>query len=291
MTFRNPQYLVQPGDLQAQLGASDLRILDCTVFLRPPAEGGRGYVVESGRERWAASHIPGSVFADLPGDLSDRETRLRFMLPPAAQFAEAMSRYGVGEGTRVVLYDQNMNMWAARVWWNLRCFGFDNAAVLDGGWRRWRKEGRPETNALASYPRGRFVPSPRRGRMATKEDVLAAIATGATCIVNALGADQYEGRAAAYGRPGHIPTSTNVPAMAIIDPETHAYLPAERLHEMFAASGALTADRVITYCGGGIAASSDAFVLALLGQENVAVYDASMSEWAADPDLPLEVGG
>jgi len=81
-----------------------------------------------------------------------------------------------------------------------------------------------------------------------------------------------------------------VPAVALVDPETHAYLPAEKLREHFAGAGAAGAERVITYCGGGIAASSDAFVLTLLGHENVAVYDASLSEWAADPALPLGVG-
>ena len=91
------------------------------------------------------------------------------------------------------------------------------------------------------------------------------------------------------GRPGHIPTAANVPAMGIIDPETHAYLPTEIIREKFAGAGADPAKRIITYCGGGIAASSDAFALTMLGYENVAVYDASLSEWAADPILPLEV--
>ncbi|PKB77055.1 MAG: sulfurtransferase, partial [SAR202 cluster bacterium MP-SAtl-SRR3965592-G1] len=89
---------------------------------------------------------------------------------------------------------------------------------------------------------------------------------------------------------GRISGSVNVPAGSLTDPVTHAYLPAEELAKRFARVGADRAERVITYCGGGIAASNDAFILTLLGYEDVAVYDASMSEWAADPSLPMQTG-
>jgi thiosulfate/3-mercaptopyruvate sulfurtransferase len=282
-------FLAETGWLADNLADPNLRILDCTVFLRPPAEGRAGFTVEPGREKWAEGHIPGSIFADLARDLSDTSQGLRFMLPSADQFAASMSKYGVGEGTHVVLYDGSMNMWAARVWWLLRAFGFDDARVLSGGLRKWKAEGRPLTTEASPYPPATFVARPRPGLMATKDEVLAAINDGATCIIDALGEDQYAGRTRTYGRPGHIPSAANVPAMGIIDPDTHAYLPLETIRERFKAAGADPAKRVITYCGGGIAASSDAFVLTMLGFENVAVYDASLSEWAADPNLPLEV--
>src|SRR6185369_11543279 len=106
-----------------------------------------------------------------------------------------------------------------------------------------------------------------------------------------LTGEQHRGTAGvAYSRPGRIAGSANVPARELVDPETHAYLPLPILREKFAASGALDAGRVIAYCGAGIAASSDAFVLTLLGRPDVAVYDASLSEWAADPSLPMETG-
>ncbi|MDA0365130.1 MAG: sulfurtransferase [Chloroflexi bacterium] len=290
MSFVNPQYLVESDWLAAHLDDPDLRVLECTVYLRRP-DPAAGLRAESARDDWAASHIPGSAYADLSRDLSDRSTELRFMLPPAEQFAEAMSRYGVGEGTRVVLYDRGMNMWAARIWWMLRAFGFDNAAVLNGGWKKWTGEGRPVSSEPPAYPAAQFIARPRAGLMADRAEVLAAIGDGATCIVNALSAEQHRGEGQSpYGRPGRIPSSTNVPAGGLVNPETHAYLPSETLRAHFADAGAAGDRRVITYCGGGIAASSDAFILTLLGSENVAVYDGSLSEWAADPALPLEVG-
>jgi thiosulfate/3-mercaptopyruvate sulfurtransferase len=287
MSFTHPEYLVETDWLESRLSAPDLRVLECTVILHPDPE--RGFRVESGYQAWSESHIPGSGFADLGKDLSDPNSHLMFMMPSAEQFAGAMSRYGVGEGTQVVLYDSRMNMWAARVWWMLRAFGFDQATVLNGGWRKWTKEGRPISQDLPTYPPGHFVVRPRPGMIAGKQEVFAAIGNDATCILNALSPEDHAGKGPSrYRRPGRIPSSVNVPAQRIVDPETHAYLPAEQLRARFATVGATGDKRVITYCGGGIAASSDAFVLALLGIEDVAVYDGSLSEWTADPAMPME---
>jgi thiosulfate/3-mercaptopyruvate sulfurtransferase len=205
--------------------------------------------------------------------------------------AAAMSRLGVGEGTRVVLYDRAVNMWAARVWWMLRSVGFDHAAVLNGGWKKWTVEKRATSTEPCAYPSARFVPRPRPELFADKSAVLAGLGQSATCVINALSEEQHRGTGGvAYGRSGRITGSGNVPARELVGPATHAYLPPDVLRRRFAASGALDAGRVITYCGGGIAASSDAFVLTLLGHEHVAVYDASLSEWAADPSLPMQTG-
>lgn len=291
MPFAHPEYLVTTDWLQEHLDDAGLRILDATVFLRRPADGGP-LVRESGRANWEAGHIPNSAFADLTVELADPATTLPYMMPPAEQFAAVMGRLGVGDGTRVVCYDAVSTMWAARLWWMLRSLGFDQATVLDGGLKKWMAEGRPVSrDAAPQRPAARFTPRPRPGLFAARDEVLAAISDGATCVVNALTPEQHRGDGpASYGRPGHIPGSVNVAAAYLLDPESNAYLPAERLEDLFTQSGALGRKRVITYCGGGIAASSDAFVLTLLGHENVAVYDGSLSEWAADPALPLEVG-
>lgn len=285
------QFLATTEWLATNLGRSDVRVLECTVYLRPQEDGRPGYRVVPGREAWEAAHIPGSVFADLATDLSDGAHRLRFMMPPAEQFAEAMGRCGVGNGSQVVLYDRAENMWAARVWWLLRAFGFDNARVLDGGWTAWTAEGRPTSAEPSLPPPARFTATLRPGLMVAREDVLDAIGERSTCIVNALNAAQHRGDVAPYDRPGHITGSVNVPAMGsngVVDPATQKYREVSELKRRFTEAGAAPGQRVIAYCGGGIAASSAAFAALMAGYSEVAIYDASLSEWAADPELPME---
>ena len=287
-TRARDQYLVETKWLAAHLSDPRVRVLECTVFLHPAASGS-GFRRESGRAAWQAAHIPGSGFADFIDDLADRSSPLPQMMPPAAQFEAAMSRYGVGDDTRVILYDRFKNIWAARLWWMLRAFGFDDAAVLDGGWKKWTAEGRPVSTDADARPPARFVARPRPGLFVGKADVLGALGDRAACVLNALTEEQHRGTGGVtYGRPGRIAGSVNVSAQGLVDEKTHAYLDTDQLRQRFEAAGVLDAKRVITYCGGGIAASSDALVLALLGHRDGAVYDASLSEWAADPSLPME---
>jgi thiosulfate/3-mercaptopyruvate sulfurtransferase len=260
--FAHPEFLIDTETLHSRLGDPGLCVLDCTTHLLPDPK--ITYQVVPGRADFEQGHIPGAQFVDLQADLSDNGHRFRFMAPAAEAFAAAMSRFGVGEGVRVVLYSTANPWWATRVWWLLRVFGFDDAAVLDGGFQKWRREGRPvETGPARPRPPGRFVVREQRPLMVGKEEVLRAIGDPGVCTLNALLPEQHAG--------------------------TNTFLPAEELRRRFAAVGAL--DRaVITYCGGGIAASADAFALTLLGHEHVKLYDASLSEWASDPNLPMETG-
>ena len=288
MPYANSHALVETNWLEEHLNDTDLRLLDCHVLLFPEDSG--GFRLESGRPNWEEGHIPGSGFVDFVTDLSDPHSALPLMMPPADQFADAMTRAGVSADTRVILYDDFYNIWAARVWWMLRTSGFDNAAVLNGGWHKWTQEGRPVSDRPVAPTRGQFVATPRPALMAGKQEVLEAIQTPSSCLLNALTAEDHAGTGGMiqYPRPGRIASSENVSFYDLVDPQTHAYLPAEQLREKFEAVGAIGAQRVITYCGAGIAASSEAFVLTLLGLEDVAVYDGSLMEWAADASLPME---
>jgi len=213
------------------------------------------------------------------------------MLPSADACAAAMSGFGVGEDTRVVLYSTANPWWATRVWWILRVFGFDNAAVLNGGWQKWSRERRPvETGPAKSRASGHFVVREQRPLMVGKEEVLQAIGNSRACTINALLPEQHAGAGGnSYGRPGRIKGSVNVPAAHLLDPETNEFLPVGELRKRFAAIGAFDKE-VITYCGGGIAASADALALVMLGHPDVRLYDASLGEWATDPSLPMETG-
>jgi thiosulfate/3-mercaptopyruvate sulfurtransferase len=274
--------------LAARLQDSKVRVLDCTVVMLPTPDG--GYTFRPGREEYDAGHIPGAVFVDVLGELSDKRSPLPMMMPPVEEFAETMAHYGVGEGTQVVLYDRGNHAWAARVWWMLRVAGFDDAAVLNGGFQKWVAEKRPVSTEPVSYPRGTFKPRPRPELMATREQVLKSIGNREVSLINALSPEEFRGEKLRFPRAGRIQGSVNVYCQSLIDPGTQAFLPEAELRKKFEASGALGARQAITYCGAGIAASADALALTLLGMENVAVYDGSMAEWTADPSLPMETG-
>ena len=286
--FQNNTPLVETDWLKANLDAPDLRILDCTVFLTPDPAGGT--FAESGRTQWEASHIPGSAFADVLDALSDPESKLRFTLPQADRVAMVMGELGVGVGTKVVLYCSRGHVFAARVWWILRVFGFDRVAILNGGLAKWKHEGGPLTATPTSISPAVFPVHERPGLFVGKAYMINALEADDVCIINSLTKEQHAGTGGShYGRPGRIPGTSCVPASSLVDPDTLAYKPIKELHSAFAEIGALEAERVITYCGGGIAASSDAFVLHMLGVDKVSIYDGSLREWVGDSNLPMEI--
>lgn len=291
MPFTHPEYLAETDWLAAHLGDPNLVVLDGTVHLIPDPK--ITYTVKSGREDFEKGHIPGAQFADLQADLSDNSgTKLRFMRPSAAVFAASMGRYGVGPDSKIVLYSTANPQWASRIWWLLRTFGFDNAAVLNGGYKKWVAEGRAvEAGPGKARAKADFIVKADRGDMMVgKEAVLAAIGDGGACTINALQAVQHAGTGGnVYGRRGRIAGSVNVPTAGLVDPDRGTFLGADALREKFDAVGAFD-KRVITYCGGGIAASATALALVMLGHPDVRLYDASMSEWANDDSLPMEVG-
>lgn len=275
--------------LAARLGDPSLRVFDCTVLVQP---GGTTIRFPSGRPLYDAHHIPGAAFADLTHGLNLHDEQDNwFTLPAPAALAAEAGRIGIGDGLTVVLYDQGPGMWAARLWWQLRQLGFDTL-VLDGGFKKWRAEGRAETTEPTVHAPATLTPRPRPELLATKDEVRALVTGGGACLINAVGPEQHAGTSPQHaGRPGHIPTSVNVPFDAVLDPATNAFLPPARLRELFAAQGAVAGQRVVTYCGGAIAATNAALALELAGVPDVAVYDGSLREWAADPSLPLVVLG
>jgi thiosulfate/3-mercaptopyruvate sulfurtransferase len=212
------------------------------------------------------------------------------MMPPAAQFADAMASYGISDHSCVVLYDTGMNMWAARVWWMLRAFGFQRAAILNGGWKKWTAEQRPTSSGPGpARPRGKFTARLQPRLIADWSEVHAGLSDPDVRLVNALSADEHSGKVTRTRRPGHIPGSVNVPAGSLVDPSTNAYLEPARLRTALEPAMSSSPRRIVTYCGGGIAACSDAFALTLLGAKDVAVYDGSLVDWSSRPELPLSV--
>ena len=238
----------------------------------------------SGRPHYDEQHIPGASFADLTGDLADPDSPLNYAVPAPEAFAAAMGRLGVGDNSRVVIYDANRSVWAARVWWMLRWIGFDNVALLDGGLDAWVSGGQPVSNKPVIADAATLTVNLRPELIADRNEVRAAIGDDSVSLIDALPEAHYKGEFSMYARPGHIPGASNVFVMSLAD-ESGRFKPTEEVRTLF--NGDLEG-RAITYCGGGIAASANAFVMTRLGYKNVAVYTASLQEWAADPENPME---
>jgi len=275
--------LVSAAWLREHLDDPDLVVIDATVLVEPDGSG--NLLSVNGRPSYEAGHIPTAVFADFMGDLSDADSPLEFAVPQPEQFAAAMGALGVGDDSRVVLYDTNSTSWAARVWWMLRWIGFDRAALLDGGLAAWTAEGGLLSTESVSRPARTLTVKLRPELIVGQDEVRASIEDDAVNLIDSLPEPHYRGEWAMYDRPGHIRSAANVPVTSLFD-ESGKFLSHDQLDALFEGD---RATRTITYCGGGIAASADAFVMTRLGFTDVAIYGASLQEWAANPENPMDL--
>jgi thiosulfate/3-mercaptopyruvate sulfurtransferase len=283
--------LIGTAELASILDRPQLRLFDCTTYLEPaPAESSVPYLAVPGLKTFEAGHIPGADFLDLQGEFSDESTELRFMMPDVAQLAAAFGRHGISDDTEVVLYSIGTPMWATRFWWMLTSLGFENLVVLDGGFDKWKLEGRAlETGPAKGYRPETFTAKPKSGFFVDKQQTLEATTARNTVVVNALGPQFHKGlEPSRYGRPGRVPGSCNVSAATLLDPTTKAFIPLADAEAKFATQGITKDKRVVAYCGGGISATVDLFLLHRLGYQNLTLYDGSMGEWAKDASLPIE---
>jgi thiosulfate/3-mercaptopyruvate sulfurtransferase len=275
--------LVSAAWLKQHINDPDLVILDCTVVTMPDANDPRGISNVSGRPDYELGHIPNAGFADLKGELCHSNGPIEFDLLSPEEFCAAMGKLGVNDGSRVVLYDASYTGWAARVWWMLRWVGFDKAAILDGGLAAWTSSGNALSLEPVNRPAGTLTPRPRPELIAHHEEVLASIDNDDVILVDTLPEPFYRGEMSIYPRPGHIPHAVNINGLGLLDKTGHL-LAQDTLDSMHPFDHNA---RIITYCGGGIVASTEAFVLTRLGFKNVAVYMASLEEWTADPGNPM----
>jgi thiosulfate/3-mercaptopyruvate sulfurtransferase len=271
-------------------------LLDATVDLPRPAHDG-DHRATSGRAGWAAAHLPGARHLDLLHDLADPAAGYHFAQPDAGRAHRVLHGLGLRDGRPVVVYDRADGFWAARAWWSLRALGVP-ARVLDGGLAAWRAAGGVVRSGADAPPPPDPTPltlHPRTDVWADRAEVLA-ISRGERPgrLVCALSPEQFAGTAPTrYRRRGHIPGSVNLPARALTGPDG-TLLPVAALRARADAvlrpSGEETdAGPLVLYCGGGISASHLALGLVLAGERDVRLYDGSLEEWSARPELPLVV--
>lgn len=288
------KYLVDARWLDEHLREKGLVVVEATSLLPNYFEDTvtDGIEKESGKESFEQDHISGSTYIGILEEISDsQDDRFMYGLPSAERFASVMSRNGIGNDSAVVIYDRSTNMWAARLWWMLRVFGFNNAVVLDGGYTKWVEENRTVDSGITTRAVANFVPEFQPQMFADRERVIEAAGNENICLINALTSDEFEGKPPQrYKRSGRIPSSVSVPFTTTVDVDSQLYADDAAASATFKAVGTSSADEIICYCGGGIAACSTALILARLGHDRVSVYDGSMTEWSADPSLPLDSG-
>lgn len=283
--------LVDTQWLHAHRADPTLVILDATVVLPSPAFDG-DYRVQGGEDGWLQARIPGARHADLLTDLADTHASFSFALPTPEALVNSLAKLGAGQGKTLVIYDRADGFWAARLWWMLRGAGID-AQVLDGGFNAWRAAGLPEHNGPAEpvMPVQPWAINPRAGLWIDRRGVEAIVAGQASgVLICALGAALFEGTAPTrYARRGHIPGSQNLPARALFDAHGR-YLPKDALALAIGPTLLHSEGPLVLYCGGGISAAANALALTLLGRQDIALYDGSLQEWAADARLPMTTG-
>ena len=279
--------LVETDWLESNLENPNIRIFDCTVWLNPHPK--KIYTIVSGKKDYDEGHIPNSDFLNLE-DISLKNTPYPFMMPDIKTFDKVMSLKGVGPDTHVILYSRANIQWATRVWWMLKSMGFNNASILNGGYDRWKNQNKNISTTPITYQENKFISIPQNGLFCTKEEVINSLTNNNISIINALRSTLHDGSEKVdYGRLGHIKNSINIPSLEMVDPDTNLYKSLDDLKIIFKNYNVLSKEKVIAYCGGGIAATNIAFVLTALGFNNITVYDASLSEWAKNNNLPMSV--
>jgi thiosulfate/3-mercaptopyruvate sulfurtransferase len=284
MPYAHPEALVSTEWLAANLTDPHVRILDSS-FKQPG-------ITPTAREDYDAGHIPGAVFFDID-DVAEPGTSLPHMIPSAARFAQKMAERGIGNEDRVIVYDANGLSSAGRAWWMLRLFGHDTVALLDGGLPKWKAEGRPVETATPAIPERRFKARFDPDLLRSKAVVLANVSSRWEQVVDARAAGRFDGSAEETWpgrRRGHIPGSRNLPFDQVTDPTTKQLRSADELKALFAGAGVSLHQPIVTSCGSGVTACALAFALYLIGQERVAVYDGSWSEWGLPDGPPIEIG-
>jgi len=280
----NSDAVVSTEWLAEHLAAPDVRVLDASYYL--PHEG------LDPRHEFGLQHIPGAVFFDID-EIADSTSDLPHMVPAPEKFSSKVRKLGLGDGVRLVVYDQRGLFSAPRVWWTFRHFGHDDVAVLDGGLPKWLAEGRAVEDGPARPAERHFTARINSFTLRDKEQMRTNLESRRDQVLDARGRGRFDGSEPELWpgrRQGHIPGSLNLPYTDLIAPETQTLRPADELRALFTAAGVDMKRPVVTTCGSGITAAVLALGLHVAGHRDVALYDGSWAEWGLPGDTPVETG-
>lgn len=284
MPLTDDIWLVETDWLAEHLNAPDLVIVDASWHL-PTAN-------RDPHAEYLAERIPGAVFFDIDS-IADESTDLPHMLPDPVKFSSRMRKLGIGDGMRIVVYDSTGIFSAPRVWWTLRTMGVQDVQVLNGGFPKWKEEGR-EIDDLPPAPRSarHFTARRNASLVADLNDIRRIIESGSAQIVDARASDRFRGEAPEPREglhAGHMPGAVNVPYSKLLRPD-HTLRTREELKAVFEQAGVDLSKPIVTTCGSGVTASILSLAIAIIGIKTPAVYDGSWSEWGSRDDCPIAVG-
>jgi thiosulfate/3-mercaptopyruvate sulfurtransferase len=276
--FARPELFATPEWLAENLGRPDLCVLD--VRWRPDGTASTVYTT---------GHVPGAVYLDWRTSVVDEpEGNDALLLAAPDRMAAAMGHNGVGDGTSVVLYDDTLSYFAARVWWSLRAYGYESARILEGGYPAWLEAAQPVSSGVVEATPTVFTPHATVRERLTTADVRALLGTPEVLLVDARGPAEFHGFEGNVRRLGHIPGAVNVPVAAMHVPGTQRLREAAVLRALLLRANVTRGRRLVCYDGSGVASAKLAFVLTLLGHDDVAVYDGGWAEWGDRLDLPVD---
>ena len=279
--FPRPELFISTAQVAERLREPNVRVVDCRFTFEGDAKAA-----------YLAGHVPGAVHCDWSRDLSAEPPpsgHPRYMLLGAKEFAAAMSRLGISNDTFVIGYDAEGGHHAARLWVGLRRYGHDKMAVMEGGIQKWQAEGRPLEKGETTGKPAVFVPHPRDGVLASKEEVVAAVRKGDPWLLDVRRETEFTGEEKRAARGGHIPGAVHVLWKDALK-DDWTLKDADELEEMYANAGFGAETSTVTYCQAGVRAAFTHLVLTALGHDDVRTYDGSWEEWGNDPALPIIVG-
>lgn len=276
------QTLISTDILYVHLDEPDWAIVDCRYDLANEAWG---------LAQYRASHIPGAVYASLGRDLAGTKmgSNGRHPMPQAEALRETFSRFGIGPGVQVVAYDQDTGMYAARLWWLLRYMGHSDVAVLDGGFAKWSREGRPTSSGDESRGAREFQGAPHDAMRVTAGDVEQHLGDPQFHLIDARAPERYAGATEPLDRvAGHIPGAANHFFKENLAADSTFLPPAALRARLARALGGVPPDHAISYCGSGVTACHNILALEHAGLHGARLYPGSWSEWSSDPNRPVE---